>query len=106
MESERRSSPRYRFIAEAEVIEIENDTKLRARTNDLSIQGCFLDMLNPSPKGAEIQVRIHHAGAVFNARGRVVFVVPNLGMGVCFTKIDSNQAVVLQDWLSAVGRLS
>ena len=104
MESERRSSPRYRLIADAEVIEVESHTKLRARTNDLSIGGCFLDMLNPSLKGTEIEVRIRHAGAVFNARGKVAFVVPNLGMGVCFTKIDSDQAVVLQDWLSAVGR--
>jgi hypothetical protein len=106
MDSERRGSPRFRFIAEAELIEIKNDTKLHARTNDLSIGGCFLDMLNPSPKGTEIQLRIHHAGAVFNARGRVVFVVPNLGMGVCFTNIDSTQAVVLQDWLSAASRPS
>jgi PilZ domain len=105
MESERRRSPRYSFIAEAEVIGIENGTKLQARTNDLSIGGCFLDTLNPSPRGTEIQIRIHYAGAVFNARGRVVFVVPNLGMGVCFTTVDGDQAVVLQDWLSAVGRL-
>ena len=106
MESERRRSPRYRFIAEAEVIEIDNDTKLRARTNDLSIGGCFLDTLNPLPKRTEIQVRIYHGGAVFDARGTVAFVVPNLGMGIAFTKIDSNQAVILQDWLLAVGRLS
>ena len=99
MQWERRSSPRFRFIAEAEVIAIENDTKLQARTSDLSIGGCFLDTLNPSPKGTEIQVRIRHAGAVFNARGRVVFVVPHLGMGISFTTVDSDQAVVLQDWL-------
>ena len=106
MGSERRRSPRYRFIAEAEIVEIANETKLRARTNDLSIGGCFLDTLNPSPMGTEIQVKIRHAGAVFNARGRVVFVVPNLGMGVCFTRIDSNEAVVLHEWLSAVGQVS
>ena len=102
MESERRRSPRYRFIAEAEVIEIENGTKLKARTNDLSIGGCFLDTLNPSLKGTEILVRIRHAGSVFSARGKVAFVVANLGMGVCFTNIDSSEAVVLHDWLSAV----
>ena len=105
MESERRRSPRYRFIAEAEIVEIENDTKLIARTNDVSIGGCFLDTLNPSPKGTEIQIEIRHAGAVFSARGRVVFVVPHLGMGVCFTRIDGHQAVILQDWLSAVGQV-
>jgi hypothetical protein len=102
MESERRRSPRYRFIADAEVVEIENGTTVKARTNDLSIGGCFLDTLNPSVKGTEILVRIRHGASVFNARGRVAFVVAHLGMGVCFTNIDSDQAVVLNDWLSAV----
>ena len=106
MGSERRSSPRHRFIAEAEVIETENGTRLKARTHDLSIGGCFLDTSNPSPKGAEIQVRISHGGAVFTARGRVAFVVPNMGMGVAFTNLDGTQAVVLQEWLSVVGRLT
>jgi hypothetical protein len=106
MGPERRSWPRHRFIADAEVIEIENDSTLQARTNDLSMGGCFLDTLNPSPKGTKIQVRISHAGAVFTARGRVAFVVPNMGMGVAFTNIDGNQAAVLQQWLSVVIRLS
>jgi hypothetical protein len=102
MEQERRTSPRYKFVAEAQVIEVESDTTLRARTNDLSIGGCFLDTLHPLPKGTEIQVRIVHADAVFMARGRVVFVVPNMGMGVAFTNVDGNQAAVIQRWVSVV----
>jgi hypothetical protein len=35
----------------------------------------------------------------------VVFVVPNMGMGVAFTKLDGNQILVLQEWLSVVSRL-
>lgn len=105
MGSERRSSPRFRFIAETEVTDADNGASLKARTHDLSTGGCFLDTLNPSPKGTEIQVRIVHAGAVFTARGRVVFVVPNMGMGVAFTKLDGNQILVLQEWLSVVSRL-
>jgi len=99
MGADRRGTPRYRFIAEAEVIEILADTKLKARTSDLSIGGCFLDMLNPSPKGTEIQVRISHADATFTALGRVAFVVPNIGMGVAFTNVDGNQIAVLHRWL-------
>ena len=106
MGSERRSSPRFRFIAEAEVIETANNSMLKARTHDLSIGGCFLDTLNPLAKGTGIQVRIVHAGAVFTACGRVAFVVPNMGMGVAFTKLDSNQILVLQEWLLVVSRLS
>jgi PilZ domain len=99
MEADRRSSPRYRFIADAEVVEVSSDTKLNARTSDLSIGGCFLDMLNPSLKGTEIRVRISHGGTAFTALGRVAFRVPTLGMGVAFTTVDGNQVAVLQKWL-------
>ena len=99
METERRRAPRYRFIAEAEVNEILTDTKLRARTSDLSIGGCFLDMLNPCLKGTEIIVRILHAGTFFTARGRVAFVVPNIGMGLAFTHVDGDQISLLRQWL-------
>src|SRR5260370_42501144 len=50
MDSDRRRAPRYRLIADAEITESISDTKLHARTSDLSIGGCFLDMLNPSPR--------------------------------------------------------
>jgi PilZ domain len=100
MDSERRRAPRYPFIADAEVTEIASDTKLSAKTGDLSIGGCFLDMLNPSPEGTEIQVRISHASTTFTARGRVVFVFPNMGMGVVFTRVEDNQLPALQKWLS------
>ena len=104
MDSERRRAPRYPFIADAEVTEIATDTKLNAKTSDLSIGGCFLDMLNPSPEGTEIQVRISHASTTFIARGRVVFVFPNMGMGVVFTSVEDNQLAALQKWLSELSR--
>jgi len=99
MDSDRRRAPRYRFIADAEITEIISATKLPARTSDLSIGGCFLDMLNPSPKGAQIRVKISHASATFHAIGSVAFVIPNMGMGVAFTNVEGNQVAILQKWL-------
>src|ERR1700675_1414099 len=104
MDSERRRSPRYRFIADVEIIDAASDAQLKARTSDLSIGGCFLDMLNPSPKGTEIRVTISHAGMTFIAIGRVAFVVPNMGMGVAFTNVDGNQVAVLAKWLGLSGK--
>ena len=100
MDSERRRAPRYPFIADAEVIETASDTKLSAKTSDLSIGGCFLDMINPSPVGTDIRVRISHADITFTALGRVVFILPPMGMGVVFTNIEDNQLAILQKWLS------
>jgi len=82
MERERRRAPRYPFIADAELVEIESGTKLKARTGDLSIGGCFLETLNPSPEGTQVQVTILQGNTTFTGIGRVVFVFPNLGMGI------------------------
>jgi hypothetical protein len=62
--------------------------------------GCFLDMPNPSPEGTEIRVTVHHASASFTALGRVVFVFPNVGMGVVFTNVEEDQLAVLRTWLT------
>lgn len=103
MDTERRRSPRFPIIADAEVTEIATDTKLSAKTSDLSAGGCFLDMLNPSPEGIEIVVKISHADTTFTARGKVVFVFPNMGMGVMFTIVPASQQAVLEKWLAELG---
>src|SRR5271170_2099565 len=58
MESERRSGPRYLFIAETEVVDRTSDAKCAARTNELSISGCFIETRNPAPAGTELWIRI------------------------------------------------
>jgi c-di-GMP-binding flagellar brake protein YcgR len=85
MDSKRRRAPRYQFIADAEVTEIVSNAKLKAKTGDLSLGGCFLNLLNAPPEGTEIGVKISVSSTSFAALGRVVFVFPNTGMGVVFT---------------------
>jgi len=104
MESKQRRAPRYQFIAEAEVTETLSDTNLIAKTSDLSIGGCFLDMLNPTPRGTQVRVRISHEGATFTALGKVAFILPNMGMGVTFTSIEQDQQAILQKWLANLTR--
>lgn len=107
MSSERRRFPRYQFIADAEIVVIEAGARFRVKTGDLSLGGCFLDMLNPSPENTEIRITIFWGGTEFTGLGRVVFVFPNLGMGVTFTDVAANQLDILQEWLREVslGRL-
>lgn len=100
MDPDRRRAPRYPFIADVEVTEILSNTKLRARTSDLSLGGCFLDVLNPSPQGTQIRVRISRESGTLNVAGRVAFAVPNMGMGVAFTDIDTSELSVLERWLT------
>src|SRR5260370_4554503 len=88
MDSERRHAPRYPFIADAEVTELSSDTKLAAKTSDISIRGCFLDILNPSPQGTEVRVTVSHEGATFTSLGRVGFILPNIALGVAFSTLS------------------
>jgi Ribonuclease G/E len=103
MESERRRAPRYFVIADAQVTDIASGAKLSAKTSDLSASGCFLDMMNPSPEGSEVELRISHAGDIFTVRGKVVFQFPNMGMGVMFTSMEGNHRKILQKWLADFG---
>jgi len=102
MVSEQRRTPRYEFIADAEVTEVASKTKLIGRTSNLSVGGCFIEMLNPSPEGAGIRIKITHKDATFAAIARVVFTVPNMGMGVTFTDIGLSELVTLEKWLAAM----
>ena len=100
IQQDRRRFPRHRFVADTEITEIASNKRLGGRTSDLSMGGCFLDMVNPSPEGTEIRVTVHHASASFTALGRVVFVFPNVGMGVVFTNVEEDQLAILRKWLA------
>lgn len=102
MSSERRRMPRYQFVADAEVVETESGARSQVKTGDLSLGGCFLDTLNPSPEGTEVLVTIRQADRRFTALGRVVFAFPRLGMGVAFTRVEPDQVSTLEGWLAAL----
>jgi hypothetical protein len=101
MDSERRRGPRYLFVADTEVIDKTSDTKRSARTNELSISGCFIETRNPASAGTELWIRISQRNSTFTAFGCVISVIPNTGMSVGFTRMEPNQLSVLEKWLPA-----
>lgn len=102
MDPDRRRAPRHQFIADCEVTETASGTRLKGRTSDVSECGCFVDTLNPSPLDTPIRITIFHEKVIFTAFGRVVLVLPNMGMGVKFTSVEQNDLPVLQKWLAGV----
>lgn len=104
MSSDRRRAPRYQFIADAEVIEIASGSKLKVKTGDLSIGGCFIGTASPPAEGTEIRVTIFHPGDAFTALGRVVFVFPKTGVGIVFTNVEAGPLATLEKWLSHLDR--
>lgn len=99
MTAERRLAPRYQFVAYAEVVEIATGTRMRARTGDLSIGGCFLETLNPLAPGADVRVMIFRNSLAFTIVGRVVSTFANVGMGISFTSPDPNAFEILKVWI-------
>jgi hypothetical protein len=93
-----RKSPRFPFIASAQVTETRTEAQLQARTSDLSREGCYLDMLNPLPTGTLLKINVTHQNKQLDAVGRVVHSQLNVGMGVLFEEVG--QRAVIDAWLA------
>jgi PilZ domain len=77
-------APRHSFIAHAEILDEQRTTRLQARVSDLSLTGCYLDMLHPLPEGTTVFVKVTADSGSFQTKGRIVYAVPQLGAGVAF----------------------
>jgi hypothetical protein len=80
---------RYSFVARIVLTEVQSETDITERTSDLSLFGCHADTLKPFPQGTKVKIRIAQRGADFEAQARVVYVRPNLGMGIVSTSMTS-----------------
>ncbi len=97
--AERRNATRYPLVLAADVVEVSSGARLNARTSDISSTGCYLDTLNPVPKGSQVRLTISHHDELFEATGRIMYVSPGLGMGVVFEDVAAEQRARLQRWL-------
>ena len=105
MMSDRRASPRYALALGAEVTDLAASTKLTGRTSDVSRTGCYIDTLNPLPRGSEVHVRLQNEKEFFEANARIMYVSPKLGMGVMFAAdIPAEQLAILDGWLAVAGK--
>jgi hypothetical protein len=103
--ADRRDAPRYPLILVAEVTEITSGAKSSARTSDVSRTGCYIDTLNPSPKGERIRLRLIRGEEIFETEARVVYVSPGLGMGIRFREyVTERQLTILDSWLAKDAR--
>jgi hypothetical protein len=96
---EKRRSPRYSFIASAELIEEKADVRIASRVSELSLHGCYLDMMNPFPLGTLVLVKIAAGDAFFEAKSKIVYSQPNMGAGVAFLQVAPDSQAVLERWL-------
>jgi hypothetical protein len=101
MGDERRRTPRYPFIATAEVLDQSSQATIATRVTELSLNGCYLDMPNPLPKDAQIKIKIYSESKFFESAGTIVYSQANLGVGVSFRETRPQFVTVLKQWLLA-----
>lgn len=107
MERERRRTPRYIFFAAAELLEEKSDVRVASRLSELSLHGCYLDMMNPFPKDTPILLKIWtEEKTVFQTKGSIIYSQPNMGAGVKFIDPDEKNLAVLQHWLEEAAKQS
>jgi hypothetical protein len=98
-EADRRKSPRYAFIATAELLEPATEVRIASRVSELSVHGCYLDMMNPFPVETMTLVKIWAGDAVFQSKSKVLYATPNMGAGVVFLETEPQAMDVLTGWI-------
>lgn len=101
---EKRRSPRYSFIASAELIEQKADVRIASRVSELSLHGCYLDMMNPFPTGTLVLVKISAGEGFFQAKAKVIYAQMNMGAGLGFLEVEPDSQDVLERWLDEAER--
>ena len=99
--AERRRHPRYPFVAVAHIEELISQGELVAKTVNISLGGCFVDIHAPLPSGAPVRITISNDGTTFKALGNVVVSLASVGMRLVFETLSPDQEAVLRTWVES-----
>lgn len=95
----------YPFVAYCEVRDTDwPNAHLKARTTDLSHQGCYIDTKTPFANGGIVLVTIQKGDERFACVGTVVHSVADYGMGVQFAFTQQEYRGVLHVWLAELAK--
>lgn len=84
---ERRYAPRYRCAGDVELINPGTGITLHGSLSDISVGGCYVEMMAPLTSGKEVELRLTAKGVTLKARGVVRASHPAIGMGIEFTEM-------------------
>jgi PilZ domain len=97
--AERRLTSRRLFSADALVVDEQAAIRLQARCSDLSLQGCYVDTMNPLPVGTLACLELRVKDEVFRTIAQVSSSHAGMGMGLRFEEPSPDQIAVLAGWL-------
>jgi len=101
-----RATPRFAFVAEAEVTWPVDQTRVVARISELSARGCYVDTVYPFPLDTELNVRIRYGCSTCELPGKVIYTHSGYGMGVLFGALSPIHRATLDSWLDELARKS
>jgi PilZ domain len=86
------------LIAEA-ILVLQSGAKVKARTTDISIAGCYVTTTIELQRGTAVRVQLLYKGRIFSAMGQVIRSSRNKGTGIKFRTVEPAQLSVLREWL-------
>ena len=89
-------------MAEIEVFEPLERTKLTASISEIGLHGCYIRMQTPLQQNTVIQLLIRKDGESFKSWGMVVYAHVGRGMGMEFFRPEPGQILTLRRWISAL----
>jgi hypothetical protein len=98
--AERRAHPRYVLVAPADIVEPIANIRVSGRTAEISLGGCYVDVEDPLPKGAVIELSIQRDISVLKTWGCVVYAHEQVGMGIQFLDTAPDQRALLHQWIN------
>ena len=94
-----RRSPRFPFIAVAQIAHTDSGGGLGGRVATLNLHGCYVETPNTLPVGREVSIKIFAESEWFAATAKVVYELPNSAMGLAFEEVSLKSGAILRQWL-------
>lgn len=83
---ERRRNPRIKVRVPAELVVEGTEIPIRGVTSDLSLNGCYIEMIFPFPVGTNLEIKLQVKSTLL-----ILAVVatsdPQVGNGICFSRM-------------------
>jgi hypothetical protein len=102
--ADRRTLPRMRCVASAELHPEGKSAPIRAGIADLSLGGCFVDMPMAIPLGTHLRVVVWLDAVKLQASAVVSNARPGFGMGLKFTDLSPEEKSKLETYLAKIPR--
>jgi c-di-GMP-binding flagellar brake protein YcgR len=100
---ERKERRRHVRIKTAVAVELQLEKQavpLRARTTDLSLGGCYVEMMFTLEVGTKVKLTLWIGDAKVNSEGIVVSRKLRIGNGIKFTGMDAKDSARLKQFLA------